>query len=109
MTRFGSIGDPPASFVLAGVRVVDPESGTDAVRDLAVLDGRLAPATEADGSIPRLDAGGLIAAPAFCDLHTHLRQPGAEDERDDREWRARGGPWWLRHGLRHAEHRAAAR
>jgi len=78
VTRFGSIGDRPASFVLAGVRVVDPASGTDAVRDLAVLDGRLASPADADGSIPRLDASGLVAAPAFCDLHTHLREPGGE-------------------------------
>ena len=78
MTRFGSIADAPASFVLAGVRMVDPGSGTDAVRDLAVVDGRLAAPSAADESVPRLDASGLIAAPAFCDLHTHLRQPGNE-------------------------------
>jgi dihydroorotase len=78
VTRFGSISDAPASFVLDGVRVVDPESGTDAVRDLAVLDGRLAAPSEAGESVPRLDGAGLIAAPAFCDLHTHLRQPGGE-------------------------------
>ena len=78
MTRFGSISDAPASFVLEGARVVDPESGTDAVRDLAVIDGRLAAPSDASDSVPRLDASGLIAAPAFCDLHTHLRQPGAE-------------------------------
>lgn len=78
MTRFGSITAPPASFVLAGVRVVDPDSGIDAVRDLAVIDGRLAPPATAGDDVPRVDASGLIAAPAFCDLHTHLRQPGGE-------------------------------
>jgi dihydroorotase len=78
VTRFGSITDPPASFVLVGVRVVDPESGTDAVGDLAVLDGRLASVADAGESVPRLDGAGLIATPAFCDLHTHLRQPGGE-------------------------------
>ncbi len=78
MTRFGSISDAPASFVLAGVRVVDPESGTDAVRDLAVRDGRVASTSVIGDSVPHVDASGLIAAPAFCDLHTHLRQPGGE-------------------------------
>ncbi|HEX6474253.1 MAG TPA: amidohydrolase family protein, partial [Candidatus Limnocylindria bacterium] len=78
MTRFGSIADAPASFVLEGVRVVDPETGTDAVRDLAVLDGHMAAPGDAGESIPRLDAAGLVAAPASCDLHTHLRQPGGE-------------------------------
>jgi dihydroorotase len=78
MTRFGSIADAPASFVLAGVRVVDPATGADGVRDLAVLDGQLAAPGDATADAPRLDGGGLIAAPAFCDLHTHLRQPGQE-------------------------------
>jgi dihydroorotase len=78
MGRFGSLADAPASFVLTGARVVDPSDGTDAVRDLAVVDGRLARADEAAADLPRVDASGLIAAPAFCDLHTHLRQPGGE-------------------------------
>jgi dihydroorotase len=78
MTRFGSIADAPASFVLAGARVVDPATGADGVRDLAVLDGRLAAPAEAPADAPHLDGTGLVAAPAFCDLHTHLRQPGDE-------------------------------
>lgn len=78
MPRFGSIADEPASFVLAGARVIDPAAGTDAPRDLAVLRGRLAPEDQAPSDIPRIDAGGLVATPAFCDLHTHLRQPGGE-------------------------------
>jgi dihydroorotase len=76
--RFGSLADPPASFVMTGARVVDPGEGTDAVRDLAIIDGRFARSDEVGADLPRIDASGLIAAPAFCDLHTHLRQPGAE-------------------------------
>ena len=40
--RFGVLTDGRASFLLTGVRVVDPATGSDAVRDLAVLDGRIA-------------------------------------------------------------------
>jgi dihydroorotase len=76
--RFGSLADPPASFVLTGARVVDPGDGTDAVRDMAIVDGRFVRSDEVGADLPRVDASGLIAAPAFCDLHTHLRQPGAE-------------------------------
>jgi dihydroorotase len=76
--RFGSLADAPASFVLTDARVVDPSAGTDAVRDLAVVDGRLVRADEVDAKVPRVDASGLIAAPALCDLHAHLRQPGGE-------------------------------
>jgi dihydroorotase len=78
MSRFGSLADAPASFVLVGARLVDPSSGTDAVGDLAVIDGQFAPPAQAGPDVPRVDAGGLVAAPAFCDLHTHLRQPGDE-------------------------------
>ena len=79
MSRFGSLADAPASFVLAGARLVDPSSGTDEVGDLAVVDGQLAHARQAGPEVARVDASGLVAAPAFCDLHTHLRQPGGED------------------------------
>ncbi|HJT63677.1 MAG TPA: dihydroorotase [Candidatus Limnocylindria bacterium] len=75
--RFGSLADTPASFVLRGVRIVDPSEGTDMVRDLAVVDGVLRDDL-APFEIPRIDAFGLVAAPGFCDLHTHLRTPGDE-------------------------------
>jgi dihydroorotase len=78
VSRFGSLADEPASFVLVGARLVDPASGTDEVGDLAVLDGRLAATAQAGPDVPRIDANGLVVAPAFCDLHTHLRQPGGE-------------------------------
>jgi dihydroorotase len=78
VSRFGSLNDAPASFVLVGARVVDAVDGTDVVRDVAVVDGLLAAAADVGPEVPRVDAGGLIAAPAFCDLHTHLRQPGDE-------------------------------
>ena len=78
MPRFGSLGDPPVSLVLTGARVVDPGDGTDEVRDLAVLDGVLADAADAPTAVPRIDASGWVVAPAFCDLHAHLREPGGE-------------------------------
>jgi dihydroorotase len=75
--RYGSLADPPASFVLAGIRVIDPSSGTDAVRDLVVADGVIHNG-DAPSSIRRIDAAGLVAAPGLCDLHAHLRTPGDE-------------------------------
>ena len=76
--RFGRLTDAPATLLLAGVRVIDPNDGSDAIRDLAVLGGFLAdPATLPPGA-ERVDAAGLVAAPGFCDLHTHLREPGGE-------------------------------
>ncbi|MDQ3689431.1 MAG: dihydroorotase [Chloroflexota bacterium] len=77
--RFGRLTDAPVTLLLTGVRVIDPHQASDTVRDVAVLDGFLAdPATLPPGT-ERLDCAGLIAAPGFCDLHTHLREPGGED------------------------------
>ena len=75
---FGRLTDRPASFLLTGVRVIDPHDGSDTVRDLAVLDGVLADATGIATHVERVDASGWVAAPGFCDLHTHLREPGDE-------------------------------
>jgi len=76
--QFGSLTDVRATFLLAGVRVIDPNDGTDAVRDLAVVDGHFDDPAAVSPGAERIDADGLVAAPGFCDLHTHLREPGAE-------------------------------
>ena len=76
--RFGRLGDGPASFLLTGVRVVDPGSDGDEVRDLAVTDGVIVEPSALPNAAERIDARGLVASPGFCDLHTHLREPGGE-------------------------------
>jgi N-acyl-D-aspartate/D-glutamate deacylase len=60
--------------VLRGGRVIDPESGLDAVRDVAVAAGRvteigsgLPPAARAD-----VDVTGLVVTAGFVDLHSHV-------------------------------------
>ena len=76
--RFGRLTDAPVTLLLAGVRVIDPNDGSDSIRDLAVLDGFLADPAALPPGAQRLDGTGLVAAPGFCDLHTHLREPGAD-------------------------------
>jgi N-acyl-D-aspartate/D-glutamate deacylase len=58
--------------VIRGGRVVDPESGLDAVRDIGIEGGRIAAvsATPLEGRIT-IDATGLVVAPGFIDLHYH--------------------------------------
>jgi dihydroorotase len=77
VTHFGLLTDPAASFVLEGVRIIDPD-GSDRVADLAVVDGTLRDAGEGPDPRSRIDAAGLIATTGLCDLHDHLREPGAE-------------------------------
>jgi len=62
--------------VFEQVRVLDPVTGADEVRDVAVADGVLAAEPPSDAE--RIDARGLILAAGLVDLHTHLREPGDE-------------------------------
>ena len=78
MSRFGSLADPPATLLIRGARVVDPASGTDGVADLAVRDGTFVDPSSLPADALIVDGGGLLAIPALCDLHAHLREPGDE-------------------------------
>jgi dihydroorotase len=78
MSGFGSLADGPASFLLTGVRVIDPAEREDAVRDVAVLEGRIVHPDRLPDGVRRIEGRDLVAAPGFCDLHTHLREPGGE-------------------------------
>ncbi|HVV74852.1 MAG TPA: amidohydrolase family protein [Mycobacteriales bacterium] len=57
------------SLLLRGGRVVDPANGVDEVRDLLVVDGRVARTGTPDSV---LDVDGCIVGPGFVDLHSHV-------------------------------------
>jgi len=60
--------------VLEGGRVMDPETGLDAVRNVGIHDGRIACISIAPLSGRRLiHAAGLVVAPGFIDLHQHAQ------------------------------------
>jgi dihydroorotase len=70
------------SVVFRGARVLDPVERIDTTLDVRVDDGTIAALGESlDANGHRVvDADGLVLAPAFVDLHVHLRTPGREDE-----------------------------
>jgi dihydroorotase len=70
-----------ARLLLRGARVVDPASDTDAGADVLVVDETIEDigAEVSPGRAEILDCEGLVVAPGFVDLHTHLREPGRED------------------------------
>ena len=59
-------------MVIGNGRVVDPESGLDAVRHLGISGGRIqaVSATPLEGRTA-INATGLVVAPGFIDLHSH--------------------------------------
>ena len=59
-------------LVLEGGRVMDPETGLDAVRSVGIRDGRIVHvASEALSGRRVVHANGLVVAPGFIDLHQH--------------------------------------
>jgi len=67
-------------LIIKNGRVLDPANGLDAVRDIAVEDGRFAGIGESiDAAGAEIfDAAGMCVAPGFIDMHVHLREPGFE-------------------------------
>src|SRR2546429_217854 len=59
-------------LVLAGGRVLDPETGLDATRNVGIREDRIAAvAVEPLEARDTLDVHGLVVAPGFIDLHAH--------------------------------------
>jgi dihydroorotase len=59
-------------IVIANGKVMDPESGLDAVRNVGISGGQIrAISTEALKGKQTIDAKGLVVAPGFIDLHEH--------------------------------------
>ncbi|MGC2532422.1 MAG: hypothetical protein WA424_05695, partial [Candidatus Sulfotelmatobacter sp.] len=59
-------------LVIEGGRVIDPETGLDAVRNVGIRDGKVVRVSSEPLSGQRLiHAGGLVVAPGFIDLHQH--------------------------------------
>jgi amidohydrolase family protein len=59
-------------LVLEGGRVMDPETGVNAVRNVGIRDGKIVRiSSEALSGRRLVHAGGLVVAPGFIDLHQH--------------------------------------
>jgi dihydroorotase len=68
-------------MLIRGGRVLDPSSGTDAVLDVLLADGRVArvgQGIDAPEGAEVVDASGMIVSPGLIDVHVHLREPGQE-------------------------------
>ena len=77
-----------AELIIAGGRIIDPASKLDKVGDIYIRDGKIIK-IETKKLIPRkkirfspeiIDAFDKIVTPGLIDMHTHLREPGREDE-----------------------------
>jgi len=81
-------------ILIKGGRVVNPqapasrlepksaEPALDAIMDVLIEDSTIIKIGKniSDANARRVDADGMVVAPGFIDMHTHLREPGREDE-----------------------------
>ncbi|MBG6145706.1 hypothetical protein IWQ51_003850 [Labrenzia sp. EL_142] len=64
-------------LVITAGRVIDPETGLDGIRNVAVTDGKITAISEfpLDGKMI-IDASGHVVSPGFIDLHAHGQNIG---------------------------------
>lgn len=70
------------ALLLRHIRAVDPSVGLDQECDIVIRDGRIVEIGQ-DLSIPKgetVECAEKVLLPGLVDAHTHLRQPGREDE-----------------------------
>ena len=72
----GVEGSAALDLVISGGRVMDPESGLDAVRNVGIRAGKIVELSENPLQGKEVvDAKGLVVAPGFIDPHEHGQEP----------------------------------
>lgn len=63
----------PAELVVVGARVIDPETGLDGIRNVAVRGGTITAVTgDVVPGARQIDGRGQVLCPGFIDLHSHV-------------------------------------
>ena len=69
-------------LLIANGYVIDPTQGVNAGKNILIEEGRIVGLLSRSDNAPEdaeiFDATGLVVAPGFIDMHTHLREPGQE-------------------------------
>ncbi|MBM4167133.1 MAG: dihydroorotase [Ignavibacteria bacterium] len=70
-----------SSYLFKNAHVIDPLTKTDEITSVLVENGnikKIAKKISTEKNTRVIDCNGIILAPGFCDMHTHLREPGYE-------------------------------
>ncbi len=77
----GPAAAPVYDLVIAGGRVMDPQTHTDRIANVGVSHGTIAAISARPLQGARtIDAHGLVVAPGFIDLHSHAQYPFGYDQ-----------------------------
>ncbi len=78
-TACGVLAAEPFEVVIANGRVIDPESGLDAVRNVGIRGGAIEAVSDAPlKGLELIDARGMVVAPGFINLHWHGKDPRSD-------------------------------
>ena len=69
------LGQTKYDLLLQGGHVIDPKNNLSAVRDVAILNGRIAAVAEhldAAAALKTVDVSGLYVTPGLVDIHVHV-------------------------------------
>ena len=80
LSVLGAQSRGPYDVVIAGGRVMDPESGLDAIRNVGIRDGKIAIISQQPLTGKSVfNAAGRVVAPGFIDLHAHGQTNSANE------------------------------
>src|SRR6202140_3965759 len=75
-SKIATSSDESYALAILNGRVMDPESGLDAVRNVGIRAGKITAISGASLSAKStIEAKGLVVAPGFIDLHEHGQEP----------------------------------
>lgn len=73
---YGVASPETYDVVISQGRVMDPESGLDAIRNVGIIAGKIrAISTDPLNGKESVDSRGLVVAPGFIDMHEHGQEP----------------------------------
>ncbi|MFK8051150.1 MAG: amidohydrolase family protein [Halioglobus sp.] len=76
LTLVQNAGSAQYTMAINHGRVIDPESGLDAVRHIGISEDKIVAISEQPLAATKLiDATGMVVSPGFIDLHTHSPTP----------------------------------
>ena len=89
-------------LLLKGGHVIDAKNNLDAIRDVAIKDGKIAKVAvgiPADSAIKTVNVTGLYVVPGLIDLHTHVFWGLLKHSYDNGDWSLAPDGFTLRNGV----------
>src|ERR1700722_2971105 len=96
---------PPAKdydLLLKGGHVIDAKNNIDAIRDVAIKDGKIAKVAvgiPADSAIKTVNVAGLYVTPGLIDIHTHVFWGLKKNDYADGDWSVAPDGFTLHEGV----------